>query len=277
MNGPEVIRQSFVEDLVKTEAIGKEGEEIRRVVIAERLAQGKKTRVKLTSLDLLRKSGWDTDEIANAFVGCTLTNIRGEEFRVTSEKKEPIEICNIETGQQGYIDYAPRDVPAHKYEYRVSDRNGKLKIITVYDLVFKDNSTETSELIDNLIQAIPAQHFDAIDEIRIDRDNLNVKGVFRDDSGLVGKNIINLYVNSDNPSLKLILETLYHEIGHAIAKALNGNSHPGPKWKKAMDVDGKDISLYSATKRYKNKKSKAQDHGEIEDFAETMKLYLMTD
>src|SRR5262249_7668620 len=109
-----------------------------------------------------------------------------------------------------------------------------------------------------LINALPADYVRCFSKIRILRESFEVAGVQRREGTIFAKNnVIDLYLSDriveqgGDPILGAI-ETFYHEFGHALARYLFGNVHPGPKWLEAMRYDGNEISRYSAKKRYEN-------------------------
>jgi|GEM_PF-4584499 len=267
-------RKKFVEDSLKlTNISGKDAENIKKVNVT-RLSSGEEMKLQLTSSDILRRDGWHYESVKNAEKGSLVFNITGEIFEVLEVKKYQLKIKNHETGEEGFIDFEPRKIKAHKYRYEITDVMGKTKEISIYDLVYRDKSLDTCEFIDDLVAALPAQHLNAVDEIRLDKENMEAGGIFREAPGLISNTkTINLYLDSDGYNLDDTLETLYHELGHALISSLNGNPHPGKKWKQAMEADGNEISEYSAKTKYPKK----GDHGEIEDVAETIRLYLSTD
>lgn len=256
-----------------TEVAGKNSENIKRVNVT-RLSDGEETKLHLTSSDLLRRDGWTYESIKKARKGELVFNISGEIFDVLEVKKYQLKIRNHETGEEGFINCEPRNIKAYKYRYEIRDSMGKTKNITVYDIAYKDGSLDTCEFIDEIVAALPAQHLNAVDEIRIDKDNSEASGIFREEPGLFSNTkMINLYVDNQGYNIQSVLENLYHELGHALIAALNGSTHPGKKWKQAMEADGNEISEYSAKTKY----PKQGDNGEIEDVAETVRLYLSTD
>ncbi len=266
----------YAEDLVRWQPVGKEGRLIPRTSVS-RLTSGTENRTKLSSAELLLRGGWAGAEVLHSRVDDVISNIFAETFRVVSNNKGKIGIKNIETGEVGEIDTTPRSVKSQDYKYHVRDVGTKRSGgIVVRDLVYKDKSIETAEFIDNLVAALPARYLDAIDEVRIERESLAAAGVFRIEMSFVSqKSIITIHVNPDTHSINAGLENLYHELGHAIAKKLRGNVHPGPKWTAAMKADGNSISEYSSKKKYKKKEY--EDSGEVEDFAEAIRVYLAAD
>ena len=61
-----------------------------------------------------------------------------------------------------------------------------------------------------------------------------------------------------------LIETIAHELGHVLANARFGSSHPGEAWMSAINKDGSSVSEYGDTKPE-------------EDFAEAIRVYIHTD
>lgn len=260
-------------------AIGQDGRNIERVAVV-RLETGKETILKLSASDILIREGWQPTQVKNAQKGTVLMNIHGNEmYVVTSVDRNKLRVVKLEKNGEpgeltGEIHLEPRNVKAHEYFYQVNDSVGYKKKIKIYDLAFKDRSPETSELIDDLISALPSQFLDCVSEIRIEREAQDRAGVARSEGSLFAKKeILILYVDSDIVSKQELLETFYHELGHNIAKSITGSIHPGPKWRKAMEEDGTTMSGYASERRYKD----LNDHGEVEDIAEAARFYFASD
>ncbi len=148
------------------------------------------------------------------------------------------------------------------------------KKIKVYDSVYKDRSLDTSEFIDSVVGSIPAACMEVFDEIEIHPQNVGKAGAFRAEPSLFSdRKVLALYVGEEGYSAKEARETIYHELGHAIAKYFRGTTNPGERYKQAMQADGNAISEYASKTRY----PKQNDNGEIEDFADAVMMYLATD
>lgn len=275
-NETETHRQKhYVEDLVQS-PIGKEGEDIRRVGSVTRLTGGKEVVVKLSTVDSLTREGWNVDALKKASEGDVIFDRFNNPYVVTGVRKGEISIKDAEDENiTGSIRAGSRKIKAHEYTYRVGSSIGKPKVIKVLDMLFKDRSLDTSDFFDDLIGALPAQHFNSVDEIRIFEEPAGGKaGTSQKGCGvLLRPNIINLYLDQGSYDLMGVLETLYHELGHAIAKAIKRSAHPGKAWKEAMDADLSSLSEYAEKARY----PELNDKGEIEDFAEAVRLYLSAD
>lgn len=252
------------------------------------LASGKDTKIKLSISDRLGREGWDVDQVSGARVGSFLQHRNGDMYEVTrvNNREKKLEIRNTdESGLDGVIIAAPMTLNAHEYDYKISDQSGHSKKVKVFDTVIKRRDLRTAEFINSLIKAIPAQCMQVFDEIQIHKQNIKA-GSFRAEPSLVSeRRILNLYVSEDlqyadveEYPTKEAIETLYHELGHAIAKFLKGSMHPGRKWRQAMDTNGNDISEYAVKTKYPRVHgTKEEDHGEVEDIAESFRLYFATD
>lgn len=268
-------QKRYIKDLVEFPT-GKEGEDIQRIDSITRLSEGKEIKVKLSTADVLTREGWDVDKLLKARKGDLLFDRFCNPYVVTNVKKGEISIRDAEDENiEGSISTGSRRIKAHEYSYRVDSSIGEPKIITILDMLYKDRSLATVEFFDDLISALPAQHFNSVDEIRIFEKPAGGKaGTSQKGCGVLLKpNVINLYLDQDSYDLMEALETLYHELGHAIAKAIKKSAHPGKAWKAAMDADGNMLSEYAEKARY----PKLDDNGEVEDFAEAVRLYLSAD
>ena len=162
---------------------------------------------------------------------------------------------------------------AHEYSYSLRDDFKHSKKIKVYDTIYRDRSSDTSDFLDNTIKSIPSQCLDVFDEIEIHHAQGGKAGSFRAEPSLFSKRrVLAIYVSADGYPTKDVAETLYHELGHAIAKYIKGTANPGEKWRGAMLADGNPVSKYSSSMKY----PKENDNGEIEDIAESVRLYLAT-
>lgn len=236
----------------------------------------------MSSADMIRLQGFRPDAVAKRGVGEPLWDIYGEAYIITEKTKTEVKIKSYEDETRtGVIYIAPMKMPGKKYTFTLGDSVGQSKKLEVHDMAFNhDDSLKTSDFINNLVRAIPAQHFGSVDVIRIHRENGERDGCFREPAGFfTSQKVIDIYVNPDHDSNPFwaALQTLYHELGHGIASSICGDVNPGPKWRQAMESDANNISEYSAKTRYERPKGKPHDHGEIEDFAETVRLYLRTD
>lgn len=275
-------QKQYVEDLVGSPT-GKEGEDISRAHIIERITGGKERMVKLSQSDLLTHEGWDADRVKKVQKGEVLFDRLGGMYMVASVKKGEITLKDWDEAAEdeesaeiiGSIRTSSRRIRAHEYGYKINSSMGKHKVVKILDMAYKDRSLDTMEFFDELIRALPAQHFNSVDEIRIFKQPAGgVSGVSKKGCGVMLKpNVIDLYLDEDSYDLEFALETLYHELGHAIAKAVKGSAHPGKIWKRAMDSDANYLSAYAEKARY----PKLGDRGEVEDFAEAVRLYLSTD
>ncbi len=126
---------------------------------------------------------------------------------------------------------------------------------------------------------------EVFDEIQIHTQNTK-SGSFRAEPSLTSeRRILNLFVsedlkytNEEEFPTKDAIDTLYHELGHAIVKYLKGSTHPGKKWRQIMDASSNEISVYASKTRYSRRKgSKDDDKGEVEDIADSFRLYFGTD
>lgn len=252
------------------------------------LVGGKDTKIQLSIADRLGHEGWDADQVSGSRIGSLLQHRNGDVYEVTAVNKRDkrLEIRNrSERGLEGAIIAAPMALSAHEYVYKLRDNAGHSKKIKVFDTVIKRRDLRTSEFINTLVSAIPAQCMEVFDEIQIHRQNTKA-GSFRAEPSLTSeRRILNLYVSEDlrfvedaeYPTQEAI-ETLYHELGHAIVKYLKGSTHPGRRWRKAMEASGNSVSEYASKTRYSRRKgSKEDDHGEVEDIAETFRFYFATD
>lgn len=283
-------KKKFVMDEFPVMLVGKEAEHVKRTSVSV-LSSGKDTTVRLRPSDRITREGWDDEHVFLAQKGDILMNFDGGDldqsmFEVTEVKRGVVHVRNLKDGYVAHISTTPRDVKAHEYRFRVSDSLNKRSEIKVYDMVFKDRSLKTTEFLFDLVAALPAQHFNSVKEIRIDKEGgrfSSGSGKFRTESSLlVSDGVLTLYltpelVEEDPIPIGVILGTLYHELGHAIAAAIRGNPHPGPKWTGAMKVDGNELSHYASKTRYKRLYGGLKDQGEIEDFAEAVALYLSSD
>lgn len=260
--------------------VGKEAENIRRVNCLL-LNDGKESSITLSAPERIARDGWDDQAVKYIRVGERLVHLHNGEYEVTAIERGRIHVRNIKEGDSGYIPTTSKDIKAHEYRFRIQDNLGKTKEIKVYDTIFKDRALRTKEFLNDLVSAIPAQHLNAIDEIRLDRFTDINHGKFGMESSLLGSNgVLTLYLVPENfeddeeISAETSLYAFYHEFGHAIANKIRGTAHPGPRWTRAKKSDGNEMSEYSAKKRSKSVKN---DEGEVEDFAEAVALYLATD
>jgi hypothetical protein len=238
-----------------------------------RLAQGRDTRVKISAADSIEQQGFDIEDVLNSRAGSVLQHINGELFIVTQTKKDRV-IVEDADGFEGHLMVKAKSVKAHEYTYRLTNQSGKSKKVSVFDMAFKDRSEETTELIDRLIQSLPASCLNVFDEIRIQKAAFKEGGKLISEPaiGSTKKHII-LQVDPDIYSPDEIIKTFLHEVGHAIVRYYKGTANPGDKWYKAMQADGNQLSEYAEETRYPNQ----NDRGEIEDFAEAARLYLAAD
>ena len=276
----ESLRKKFVMDEFSAVPVGKEAENIRRTR-GVLLNDGRETTLNLSASECIARDGWDDEAVKYAKVGTKLSHLYGGVYEVTKIEKGRIHVRNLEEGDPGYISTTPKNIKADEYRFRLQDSLGKAKEIKVYDTIFKDKSLRVKEFLNDLVGAIPAQHLNAIEEIRLDLLTGSKEGKFRMESSLLGKNgIVTLYLapelfeDDETFSVALFLSTFYHELGHAIANAIRGTAHPGPRWTTMMKRDGNQMSEYAAITRSKSVKN---DEGEVEDFAEAVSLYLSTD
>jgi hypothetical protein len=252
------------------------------------LSGPKEAKVHMSVSERLGREGWNPDQITGARKGTLLHHRNGEVFEVTSidNGARRLGIKNTDANDmEGAILAAPRVLKAKEYDYRLNGQNRNSKKIKVIDTVFKNRDTRTVEFINTILKAIPAQCMQVFDEIQIHTQSIK-DGSFRVEPSLTSrKGVINLYIDQNlefsdaeiYPTQEVI-ETLYHELGHAIVNYLKGTTHPGKAWKKCMDESNNDVSAYAAKTRYnKRQKNDDQDRGEIEDIAESFRLYFATD
>ena len=261
--------ESIFESLPETEI----GKEIPRAYVT-RLTTGKDAELKLSAQESVERQGWNAEAVSRARKGDTLINLSGQVFEVVGGDKRQLHIRGAESDEEGTIVFGPQAVKGHEYMYQL--RTGeKTKKIPVHDATYKDRSLDTSDFIDNIMASVPAQCLDVFDEIRILKmETASKAGKFKAEPSLLSNTrSITLYVDADGYPTQETIQTFYHELGHAIAKYVKGNVNPGARWKKAMDADGNSVSEYSAKTRYPDK----GDHGEIEDLADTIMMYLATD
>jgi len=249
------------------------GTEIRRAA-ATRLTTGKDAKLKLSAGESVERQGWSAGAVLRARKGDALINRSGQAFKVVSGDKKHLRIRDAESGEEGTIAFEPRAIPAHEYTYQLRGE-GKTKELPVYDSVYKDHSLDTTDFIDSIMSAVPAQCLEVFDEVRIVRLETSAKGgQFKAEPSLLANiKSITLYVEADGYPAQETIRTFYHELGHAIAKHLKDDVNPGKRWRRAMQADGNSVSEYSSKARYPDK----GDHGEIEDFADSVMLYLATD
>lgn len=282
-HNPEVPKKQYAENIYSRLPEVETGLDIPRVSAA-RLTTGKDTRLKLSVTERLGRDGWDPKHLAGSRKGDLVFHRTGDVFEVTEVKKGRMRIKEVGTGMEGEIIAQPINVRAHEYSYNLRDNSKHSKKIKVFDTIYKDKSLETTEFIDELVKSIPAQCMDVFDEIEIHRMGSDKAGHFRAEQSMFSdRNVLALYVSDDlifnkTYPIKAVIETLYHELGHAIAKKIKGKVHPGKKWKQAMSADGNSVSEYADKTRYPRKSEKdEEDTGEIEDFAESVMMYLGTD
>ena len=261
------------EQIFESLPVGEVGIDIPRASVT-RLTTGKDTELKLSAQESVERQGWNVDAVSRARKGDALINLSGQVFEVVGGDKRQLRVRDAQSGDEGTILFEPRAVRGHEYNYQL--RAGtRAKKIRVYDGAYKDRSLDTSEFLDSIMASVPAQCLDVFDKIRILKMETTAKtGKFKAEPSLLSDTrSITLYVDADGYPTRETVRTFYHELGHAIAKYVKGDVNPGKRWKKAMDADGNSVSEYSAKTRYPNK----GDHGEIEDFADTVMLYLATD
>ncbi len=274
-------KQQFVEDLFDG-SVEKERSFIPHAETS--LMSGPKpANVKLSEIENLQREGWPAKFVRRVQIGHILPNIRGGIYEVKKIKKPLIMLKEIVEDDShepmtAVIEVRKRTIKAKEYTFKVSDSVGGHKQIKVFDMVYGDARLETTEKIVALVKALPAQHFNAVDELRLDRANFDqgMGGKAKVESTLASdKNVLTLYVDDDFSTEDAMMGTMFHELGHAIVKVVMRNKYakPGKNWKKAMRLDGNSISEYSSEKRYEE----TGDEGEIEDVAEAVRLYLSTD
>jgi hypothetical protein len=243
-------------------------------VSATRLSSGKAAEVKLSVKEKLGREGWDYQGLKQARKGGVLRNHSGELFEVLDVARGKIRIKNHETEMEGEIVAESRTIRAHEYAYTLRDRAQHSRKVKVYDTVYRDASVDTSEFIDSIIQSIPVQCMDVFDEIQIHRESGDTAGSFRVEPALLSdRNVLTIYVNDEERVTAKAIETLYHELGHAIVKYLKGTPNPGKVWKRCMAEDGHPVSEYADKTKY----PELSDDGEVEDIADSVKMYLATD
>ncbi len=271
---PEVPKRKYAEDIFDQLPEVEVGVEIPRVSIT-RLTAGKAVSLSLSVAENLGRQGWDVDSLKTTGKGDLVINQRtGEVYVVVEVQKGMLKIREHETGMEGAIVARPRSLKAHEYLYSIRTDLGLSKKVKVYDAVYLDHSLETGEFMDGVAGSIPAPCMDVFDEIQVHPQSTEKAGVFKTESALFSeRRVLSAYVNDSGHSIDGVRETIYHELGHAIAKYLKGKVNPGEKWKQAMREDGNEVSKYAAKTRY----PKQNDNGEIEDFAEAVMMYLATD
>lgn len=273
LNSPEVPKQKYAQDVFERLSEVETGVEVPRVS-ATRLSSGKDATLNLSIREKLGREGWDLDSLKTARTGSVVVNQTGEVFEVLEVKKGIIKIKDSETGMEGEIVAQPRSLRVHEYSYNLRDNSKHSKKIKVYDSVYKDHSLDTSDFIDSVVSSIPAVCTEVFDEIEIHPQKVGKAGAFRAEPSLFSdRRVLALYVGEQGYSAEEARKTIYHELGHAIARYLRGTTNPGERWKQTMQADGNDVSEYAAKTRY----PKQNDTGEIEDFADTVMMYLATD
>lgn len=266
-------KKRYAEDILRTLPAIEIGRDIPRITVTK-LVDGRDTRKKLSTSDLLDQQGWDSEAVLNAKKGDVLMNTTGEIFEVVSVNKGQVAIKNVETDHEGVIVCSARKIKVQKYVYHVADSAGKIRKISVFDMAYRDHSLDTTDLLDGLIKSLPTQCVNIFDEIQIHKELSSGGGKLRIEPSLLSdKKIIVLYVDPDIYNLEDVRKTFYHELGHAIVKHFRGIVHPGKKWQQAMQADRNSVSEYAANKRY----PKQNDNGEIEDIADSIMLYLAAD
>ena len=270
---PEVMKQRFAEDIYDSLPVVETGVEIPRVS-ATRLASGKDAILNISSRERLGREGWDMDILKLAQKGNLIFNRSGEVYEILEINKGILRVKDRETGTESEIVAQPRNIKAKEYSYNLRNGSRHSRKIKVYDAAFKDDSLDTSGLIDSIVGSIPAQCMEVFDEIQIHPQNTDKAGNFKAEASLFSdRKVLTLYIDQDNLSMKDVIETTYHEIGHAIARYLKGTINPGEVWKHAMTADGNNVSEYSVRTKY----PKLHDAGETEDFADSVMMYLATD
>ncbi len=280
-------KKRYAEEIYNSLPEVEAGVDIQRISAAS-LSSGKDTKIRLSVSDRLGREGWDVDQISGARVGSLLQHRNGDVYEVTgvNNKERKLQIRNTEEdGLDGVIIAAPMTLNAHEYEYKIRDQSGHSKKIKVFDTVVKKRDLRTTEFINAIVSAIPADCMQVFDEIQIHTQNIK-SGSFRAEPSLTSeRGIINLYLSDDLRFIddaefptKEAIETLYHELGHAIVKYLKGSTHPGRKWRQVMDANSNEISEYASKTKYpKMRGSKEEDRGEVEDIADSFRLYFATD
>lgn len=270
--GPEVMEKKFAEDIYDSLPTVETGIEIPKAATS-RLGAGKDTTLNISVQERLGREGWDFDILKLVRVGDFMFNRSGEVFEILEIKKGKIRVRNRETKAETEIIAQPMNVRTKEYSYGL--RNSKLtKRIKVYDAVFRNNSLDTQGFIDDIVSSIPAACMEVFDEIQIHQKDSSKAGHFRTESSIFSdRRVLALYIDRDESSPQNAIETTFHELGHAIAKYLKGTTNPGEVWKRAMLADGNSVSEYAAKTRY----PKLKDAGEVEDFADSVMMYLATD
>lgn len=265
-------KQEYVDEFFDTLPPIEAGVDIPRAVVT-RLNGGKDAEVHLSIGETLEQHGWSVDAITKAQPGDTVFNV-DTSYTVKKGSRGRINLIDNESGIETYILAKPESFKAHEYRYQLGDKE-KTKKISVFDAAYKNRSIETVDFLGDLVAAIPIECIDTFDEIRIFPMKTDKSGKFKENASAVftDKTVITLYVDPEKYQSLGVIETLYHELGHAIAKKLKGSVNPGEKWKKVMRMDGNQVSEYAEKTKYK----KLGDDGEVEDFAETAKLYFATD
>ncbi len=273
LSNPGTPKQRYAQDIFERLGEVETGVEMARVS-ANRLSSGKEAVLTLSTRERLGREGWDLDSLDGIRAGGIIANRSGEIFEVLEVKKGVIKIKETETGIEGEIITRPRSLKVHEYSYNIRDNLKHSKKIKVYDTAYRDRSLDTSEFLDSVVNSIPALCMEVFDEIEIHPQNTGKAGAFRAESSLFSdRKVLVLYVSEEGYPEKEARETIYHELGHAIAKHLKGTTNPGERWKRVMEADGNQVSEYAAKTRY----PKQNDNGEIEDFADSVMMYLATD
>lgn len=254
------------------------GVDIERVSVV-RLSDGRDARLHLSASERLKREGWNPKVLDGVRRKSLVIHNTGEVFEVVEVNKSRLAIKNPTTGMEGEVVAEPISIKAHEYNYLLRNRSGLSKKVKVFDTVYKDNSLDTAEFFDELMQSIPAQCLDVFDEIEIHRETGGASGHFRAEPSLLSdRKVLALYVSSEGYPIRQAQETLYHELGHAIVKYLKGSVNPGARWKKVMRANGNTVSEYAEKTRYPKKKGEPEeDEGAIEDIADSFRLYFASD
>jgi len=278
---PENPRKQYAEEIFDRLPEAEIGVDIPRVH-SRLLKGGSDTKLKLSAAERMSREGWNPQLVAGTQKGDLISNsISGEVFEVGDISKARKKVRNPENGNEGLIVAEPIRIAAQEYVYELSDNSRHSKKIKVYDTVYKNRSLATQEFFDSLVKSIPAGCMEVFDEIAIHKLTSGTGGLFRTEGSLFSdKGIIHLYVNENlffkegEYPIRGATEILYHELWHAVVKYLKGSINPGEQWRSTMRSSGKLVSQYAEKKRYPQQNDR---DGEVEDIADSGKMYFATD
>lgn len=206
--------------------------------------------------------GWLREKLDGLFkLYAVSRNIVRSDTAVARVGADNVSVRPKDDGLPVDVDYHLETVSSYRYEVTVKRPDGSEHVISV-DVAIDENgrALQTPEQIRDIVAAMPEAYIGSCAKMRFDSNPY----AYQEAAATAGDGRITFYPCYHEEDAASRQNIDWHELGHLIAETHYGRFVPDQEWNRAIQADAAVISDYAHVNM-------------MEDFAETVMLYVMSD